>query len=297
MKIVLFGCRKITNDIIDFLVKSTNHSIELVVTQDEERDRVYHKQLVKEICDYYKINTTRFDGKIDPAIIGRAKPDLIFSLYYRKIIPQSVLDIPKIGAINIHPAILPKLRGPAPSLWNSLNGDKYAGSTMHHLDINVDAGDIIDQEVMEIGDRTGFELNRDLMEIGTDLFNRNLDKIIDGTANRVPQKHEDATYCLPFRNNLCYMIWDDPYRAIRQVKTFAPPYDSAIAWTERGCKIYVLEANILDKRTSFRPPGFFEKNGDNIIVQTCTIPILITKWKQIDGVLPTSGRFISGCYV
>lgn len=296
MKIAIFGCRKISVDIIKHIIDNSNHEIVLVINYDEERDKVYDPILVGEYCREVGVPTIYFGekDKIDSEAIRSAKPDVILSIYYRKMLGQEILDIPPMGCINIHPAPLPKYRGPAPSLWNILNGDKEAGITIHYMVDDVDAGDIIDRRIIEIGERTGFELNRDLMDLGFQLFKDNFISIMAGTNKRVPQKQEEATYCLPFKKNIRYVYWNDPDEILRRVKAFAKPYDGAITYSNKAT-IVIWKAKVLNIRDSLKPPGFFNKvDNGSLVIQTCTLPIVALEWELVSGNLGDTGRFISG---
>lgn len=72
-------------------------------------------------------------------------PDLLVSIYFSRRIGSAVLDIPRLGAINVHPALLPKHRGPTPSFWTIANGEDRTGVTVHWMDESLDTGDIIVQ--------------------------------------------------------------------------------------------------------------------------------------------------------
>lgn len=294
VNIVMFGCRKIAIDAIEHIVGNyPEHTITGVVNHDFERDRIYHSELVSERCNALGIPTVRFEKKIDVDVIKKMNPDIVFSLYYRLVLRQEVLDIPKLGCINIHPGYLPIDRGPAPPLWNILNGDQYAGTTMHYMVEPVDAGDIIAQKRIAINDMTGFELNIYLLNVGSELFVENFDSLINGTNKRVPQNHDDATYTLHFSKHLRYLRWDDPKRVINQLRAFAPPFDGAFAYTKKG-KISAFCGRIMPRRESFSAPGFYEITDNGIIVQTCTLPIIITNYSIVEGELKPRGRFLSG---
>ncbi len=79
------------------------------------------------------------------------KPDIMCVVAYGKILPKEILDIPKMGAINLHASLLPKYRGAAPIQWAVLNGDKTTGVTTMYMNEKMDEGDIILQEETEIG--------------------------------------------------------------------------------------------------------------------------------------------------
>lgn len=116
------------------------------------------------------------------------EPDVICVVAYGKILPKEILEIPKLGCINVHGSLLPKYRGAAPIQWAVLNGDKTTGITTMYMDVGMDSGDIILKEETEIGENeTTGELWNRLVKIGAKLLVKTLEKIEDGTAPRIPQ--------------------------------------------------------------------------------------------------------------
>lgn len=116
------------------------------------------------------------------------EPDVICVVAYGKILPKEILEIPKLGCINVHGSLLPKYRGAAPIQWAVLNGDKTTGITTMYMDVGMDSGDIILKEETEIGENeTTGELWDRLAKIGAKLLVKTLEKIEDGTAPRIPQ--------------------------------------------------------------------------------------------------------------
>lgn len=116
------------------------------------------------------------------------KPDIICVVAYGKILPKEILDIPRLGCINVHGSLLPKYRGAAPIQWAILNGDKKTGVTTMYMDIGMDTGDMILKEEVEIGDNeTTGELWDRLSKIGGKLLVETLEKIENGTAPREKQ--------------------------------------------------------------------------------------------------------------
>ena len=125
--------------------------------------------------------------------IKALKPDLICVVSYGIILPKSFLEIPRLGCINVHPSMLPKYRGSAPIQWAVLNGDKKTGVTIMYLNEQMDAGDIIIQKEVDIGDdETTGELWDRLGDLGADLLLDSVYKIFEGTAARIPQKGEPS---------------------------------------------------------------------------------------------------------
>lgn len=292
VKVVVFGCRSITVDIIKYLLNN-GYDVPLVITHDEARDCIYGNILVSDYCIANNIPNVRFEKDIDPNVIMAAQPDIIISSYYRKILKANILNIPRLGAVNVHSAILPKGRGPAPTMWNVINGDEFAGATLHYMDEGIDSGDIIDQKIVRINNRTGFELNRDLMYACYDLVVNNFSSICNRSNKRMKQNHDDAEYCLPFKKSLRYITWDNPDRVLNTLRAFTKPYDGAIAYTEKGERILAWSGTKLSQRNSLKAPGFFEKVDGGIVVQTNTLPVLIKDFEIVNS-LRNSGRFVSG---
>lgn len=120
--------------------------------------------------------------------IKQLNPDVICVVAYGKILPKEILEIPKLGCINVHGSLLPKYRGAAPIQWSILNGDKITGITTMYMDVGMDTGDMILKKEVEIDDdETTGELWNRLAKIGGELLVETLKKIEDGTAPREKQ--------------------------------------------------------------------------------------------------------------
>ena len=123
--------------------------------------------------------------------IRKLQPDVICVVAYGKILPKEILEIPKLGCINVHGSLLPQYRGAAPIQWAVLNGDKTTGVTTMYMDVGMDTGDMILKKETQIGDdETTGELWARLSKIGADLLVETLQKIEEGIAPRIPQGEE-----------------------------------------------------------------------------------------------------------
>ena len=120
--------------------------------------------------------------------IKKLQPDVICVVAYGKILPKEILEIPKLGCINVHGSLLPKYRGAAPIQWAILNGDKETGITTMYMNEGMDTGDMILKEKVTIGeDETTGELWDRLSKIGGKLLVKTLKEIEKGTAPREKQ--------------------------------------------------------------------------------------------------------------
>lgn len=126
--------------------------------------------------------------------IKTLKPDVICVVAYGKILPQELLDIPKLGSINVHGSLLPKYRGAAPIQWAVLNGDTVTGITTMYMDAGMDTGDMILKQKVEIGaDETTGELWERLSKIGGKLLVETLKLVEEGKA---PKEKQGADFSM-----------------------------------------------------------------------------------------------------
>ena len=128
-------------------------------------------------------------------IVQDLNPDIIVVVAFGRILPEDILDVPKFGTINVHGSLLPKYRGAAPIQWSVLNGDDYTGVTTMYLAPEMDTGDIIYSAETPIGQyETSGQLFDRLKVLGAELLIKTLKAIENGTAPRIPQNHDCATY-------------------------------------------------------------------------------------------------------
>ena len=155
--------------------------------------------------------------------IKSLNPDIICVVAYGMILPKEVLDIPKYGAINVHPSLLPKYRGSSPIQYAIMNGDRKTGVTTMYLDIKMDAGDIILQQEVTIGSQeTTGELWNRLSTIGAKLLVETLEKIEKGTAPRIKQG-EEYTLAPMINKEMSKIDWEN--KTALEIKNLARALD------------------------------------------------------------------------
>lgn len=134
------------------------------------------------------------DGAFEETL-REVDPECIVVVAYGKILPKYVIDYPEYGCINMHVSLLPKYRGAAPMQRAIIDGESETGVTVMYMDEGLDTGDIISTVKFPIGRTDDFEAIHDRsMDLGSHLLSDTLLKIADGTATRVPQNSELATY-------------------------------------------------------------------------------------------------------
>jgi methionyl-tRNA formyltransferase len=123
------------------------------------------------------------------------EPDLIITCAYGKILPKEILELPRLGCINVHASLLPKLRGGAPIHRAILNGYTKTGMTIMYMSEKMDEGDIISQKEVEITETdTAETLHDKLSVVGRDLLIETLPSILNKTNQRIKQNNAEATY-------------------------------------------------------------------------------------------------------
>ena len=141
--------------------------------------------------------------------IKKINPDVICVVAYGKILPQELLEIPKLGCINVHGSLLPKYRGAAPIQWAVLNGETSTGITTMYMDVGMDTGDMILKEETEIGENeTTGELWDRLSVIGGDLLVKTLKLIEAGKAPREKQG-EEFTLAPMLNKEMAKIDWEN----------------------------------------------------------------------------------------
>lgn len=194
MKILFMGTPDFARESLE-AVYNANYEILGVVTNPDRPKGRGMKMVASPVKEYaverkLKIyqpekirNNTEFIKEIEAL-----KPDVICVVAYGKILPKEILEIPRLGCINVHGSLLPQYRGAAPIQWAVINGDKKTGITTMYMDIGMDSGDIILKQEVEVGqDETTGELWNRLSKIGGQLLVKTLEQIENGTAPRIPQ--------------------------------------------------------------------------------------------------------------
>ena len=179
----------------------SGYRVGLVVTQpDKARDRGRKVQFppVKEKAVELGIEVIQPERiKGNEGVMARIReinPDLIVVAAYGKLLPPELLQIPRLGCVNIHASLLPKFRGAAPIHRSIIVGEKITGVTLMYMDEGLDTGDMIASRSTQIGKKTTAELHDELSAMGADLLIETLPDIEKGTAGRTRQEDSKATY-------------------------------------------------------------------------------------------------------
>ena len=197
MRIIFMGTPDFAEKSLEAIYNSKHEIIAVVTNPDRPKGRgmkmvaspVKEFALSKNLPIYQPEKIRKNEEFINT--IKALKPDVICVVAYGKILPKEILEIPKLGCINVHGSLLPQYRGAAPIQWAIINGDRITGVTTMYMDVGMDSGDMILKEETEIGvDETTGELWDRLAEIGAKLLVKTLKQIEAGTAPRIKQGEE-----------------------------------------------------------------------------------------------------------
>lgn len=240
-RIALFAYSEVGCLCLEELVKDGANVIVVYTHEDDPNEEIWFRS-VKKIAEAKGI-PVRTPPKISEADIDELRgmePELILSFYYRAMIPKAVLDLPRLGAYNIHGALLPKYRGRACVNWAVLNGEKETGATLHVMTEFADRGDIIAQKSVPIlFEDTAHDVFLKVAYAARDIIAENLFALEAGTAARTPQDESQATKFGRRR-----------------------PEDGEIDWTKSAAEIY----NLVRAVTHPFPGAFTEMDGRKIYI-------------------------------
>lgn len=181
------------------------------------------------------------------------QPDVVAVVAYGRILPQRVLDIPRLGCINIHASLLPAYRGSAPYQWAVLDGLKETGVTAMYLCREMDAGDMIDTAKTPIGpDETAGELLDRLALLGADLLSKTLTGIENGTVTAVPQDHSKATFAPMLDKSMCPIDWTKTAQQVHDHVRGMNPWPVATAQIQ-DTRFKIYSTAVVDDKTYPQP--------------------------------------------
>ena len=185
-------------------------------------------------------------------------PDFIFSFYYRRMLPASILGLARRGAFNMHGSLLPKYRGRAPVNWAVLKGEAETGATLHEMVDKPDAGRIVDQQRVPIGpDDVAVDVFRKVTDAADVVLRRSIKNLIDGTAKLKVQDLSKGSYFGGRKPEDGRIDWTKSAREIHNlVRAVAPPYPGAFS---EGLRILKTK---LTNDDSKRPAGPYREDSE-----------------------------------
>lgn len=249
LKIVFMGTPDFSVPILEALIK--NYKVKAVVTQPDKqvgRSGKIAKPPVKRIAEENNILVIQLTNiKEQYQEIIDLDPDLIVTCAYGQILPVELLNYPRLGCINVHASLLPKLRGGAPIHRAIIEGHSKSGVTIMYMAPGMDDGDIISKKEVKITDTdTASTLHDKLSKLGSELLIETLPSIIEGTNERMPQNEREVTFApiiKPIDEKLDFSKTSrEVYNKIRGLNSFPGAY-----FMLEGKRFKVWESIIVDE--------------------------------------------------
>ncbi|MGL4800277.1 MAG: methionyl-tRNA formyltransferase [Cellulosilyticaceae bacterium] len=203
------------------------------------------------------------------------KPDVMVVVAYGQILPESILEIPALGCINIHGSLLPHYRGAAPIQWSVINGEAVTGVTIMYMDKGMDTGDMLLKREMAIESTDTYEtLHNKMKVVGANALKEALPLIEQGGIGREKQDNEAATYAPPIQKTLGEIDWTKSAQVIDCLVRGVNPWPAAYTFYEGQLfKVWVCE--VVKENEGCQPGTILSVDKEGIRVQTGDGIILI----------------------
>lgn len=291
LQIVFMGTPEFAVPILQGLLD--NYTVRAVVTQPDKPGN--HGQVtispIKKLAQEHAVLVLQPERiREEYEEIMNLKPDLIITCAYGQIIPKQLLDCPKLGCINVHASLLPKLRGGAPIHKAIIEGHKKTGITIMYMNTKMDEGDIISQQSVEITNTdTASSLHDKLMVIGKELLLTTLPSIIEGTNQRIKQESSLASYAFTIKREDEKINFDDTkkqiYNLIRGLNSWPGAYCLFEGKILKVWEAYITEnypVGFNGQITTVYKDGIGIKVSNGEVVFTCVQPEGKRKMSAID---------------
>lgn len=278
MKVIFMGTPDFAVPILEGLIE--NYDVVGVVSQPDKRVG-RHQELVytpiKEVAVKHNIKVFQPEKiRNDYEDILALEPDIIVTCAYGQIIPKAILDYPRLGCINVHASLLPKLRGGAPIHRAIIEGYEKTGVTIMYMDVKMDNGDIISTKETVIEDSDNLEKLHDRLSImGRDLLLETLPSIINGTNKRIKQNEEEVTFGYNIQREEEHIDFNNSTREVFNHIRGLYPFPSAYALLDE-VEVKIYDSYIGNKKYAATPGEICSLYKDGLGVCTRDGEIVIT---------------------
>ncbi|MFZ2122058.1 MAG: methionyl-tRNA formyltransferase [Rhodoferax sp.] len=292
---------------------AAGHDIVLVLSQPDRpagRGMKLHPSPVKQFARAHGMavaqpRSLRLDGKYPAdaeaawAALEAAQADAMVVAAYGLILPQWVLDLPRLGCFNIHASLLPRWRGAAPIHRAIEAGDAVTGITIMQMDAGLDTGDMLLSRSLPIlsSDTTG-SLHDRLAELGGQLMVQTLGQAELGKLQPVPQPIEGVSYASKIDKAEASIDWSQTAQIISQrVRAFNPFPGASTQWAGETLKIWAVEVGHALAQPPHMPGQIVALTPSGMVVAARDATLVITELQRPGGKRLSSAEFLRGCSV
>ena len=287
MKLVFFGTPDFAVPTLDALHDSSHEILGVVTSPDKKSGRGLKvtSAAIKNSAEKYNLPIYQPESTGSEqlhSILKQINPDIYVVVAY-KILPESILNIPPRGAVNLHASLLPKYRGAAPVNHAILNGETETGLTTFLIQKKVDTGDLLLQQSLPIDNSvtTGEALSK-LSFLGADLVIKTLDALAQNKIKPIKQDGDKATFAPKISVQDCKINWSNPALMIHnQIRAFSPKPGAFTFYKNKRVKLFGSKV-LQNLHNSRLLPGEIEHTNSFLKIGTGSEPIQITNI-QIEG--------------
>ncbi|MFH1089576.1 MAG: methionyl-tRNA formyltransferase [Candidatus Uhrbacteria bacterium] len=256
MKIIFLGTPDLAVPFLEALTNEPDFEVQAVITQPDRpvgRKQILTPSPVKELAlakgiTVFQPENLKKDSITPPLHDSITSADIAIVVAYGIIIPQTVLNLPRLGFVNVHPSLLPKYRGPTPIQSAIANGDKETGVSIMLLDKGMDTGPLLTQEKIILAtDETQVSLTEKIKQLGPALLIETIKKYVAGEIEPRPQDDSQAVVCKMLSRDSGKIDWSEPAERIEQKIRAYFPWPGT--WTEfahngKNIRVKILEAKL-----------------------------------------------------
>lgn len=279
MRVVFMGTPDFAVPCLDIIIN--NFEVEAVFTQPDRRkgrgkkvsmSPVKERALLSEIPVYQPEKIKKSD---EISILKEINPDVIVVVAYGQILSQEILDIPRLGCINVHASLLPKYRGAAPINWAIVDGEKETGVTTMYMVKKLDAGDMILKDKVKISDTmTAGELHDILSNLGKDLILKTLKIMETSKIERIKQDDSLTSYASMMDKEMAIVNWDRTAYSINCLIRGFNPWPIATT-TINFEKVKLFSSTVTDIKSTSKPGSIVKVSKEGIYVNCSDKQLLI----------------------
>jgi methionyl-tRNA formyltransferase len=298
MRVVFLGTPEFAVPSLHALISSA-HEVAAVLTQPDRpkgRGKEVAESPVKSAARAAGLSIYQPERIRRPEIVellNGIAPELMVVVGYGQIIPQTIIDLPRYGILNVHASLLPKYRGAAPIQWAIASGEAQTGVTIMQIDAGLDTGDMLLKASVPIKpDETALDLSARLAPLGAGLLIEALRQIATNSIHREKQNEAEATYAPVLKKEDGLIDWSRPAPQIYNCLRGFTPWPGAYT-TFRGQKLLVLSARVTED--SPVSPGTLRSDNRRLIVGCGENSVLELLEVQLSGKKRISAQaFING---
>ncbi|MEW5946592.1 MAG: methionyl-tRNA formyltransferase [bacterium] len=286
MRIVFMGTPEFARRSLEALI-GAGFEVALVVTQPDRPAGRGRAPSAPPVGKYAREKGLAVIQPEKPALaledLAAAEPDCIVVVAYGHILPGRVLEIPRLGCVNLHASLLPAYRGAAPIQWAIIRGETVTGVTTILMDEGMDTGPVLMRREAHISpEDTAGTLGDRLAAAGASLLADTAAGLRDGVITPEPQDHSKATYCAPLRKEDGHIDWRRSAAEIANLARGCDPWPSAFTF-HRGKMLKIWKAEPRGDTREGVPPGAVVEAGPGGVLVAAGAGTVLIREVQLEG--------------